>query len=434
MEATTSHRLNVSLLSAKLAKQAWWNTFWAKLAGFQEITDTNGIRSHNPAPNSVVQIVRDFVQEGRDNMLMAMLMPLTEDPVYGDTWLKGTGEPLSLKYLQIYVNQVRKAVTKLSGNMSNQRLKIFNLMEQAQPALVDWWSKWLNAAMFYTLYCGVSPQLAAGSDDDGINLKVRWHPNQYVHNHSYAGTLSLVGTEKYLKTGENYYGAFNGVTVDKISAAFLSEMLVVLRTVLLIEPIVYDDGEFYLFLVHPDVLKQAKADSTILQYVNHSAYMGALKNHPAIKGKNFLYYEGICIVEERTGVRTAPVATMATANSSANNAAIHTALAGTYGWTMPPQRVSGSYALPVFGNIVLGKNALGLGIAENLRYTQEVDDHENTIEIGSRCIQGANRVEYFSDADTTTVFTKGTTGALEILNSSLSAVNQSSAIIWTGSS
>ena len=43
------------------------------------------------APNVVVQMVRDFVAEGRDNLLAAMLMPLSEDPVYGDTQLKGTG-------------------------------------------------------------------------------------------------------------------------------------------------------------------------------------------------------------------------------------------------------------------------------------------------------------------------------------------------------
>ena len=84
METTTNHIANVTLLSAKLAKVAWHNTFWAKLAGFQKITQTNGIKQYEPATNAVVQMVYDFIEEGRDTLMMAMLLPLVEEPIYGD--------------------------------------------------------------------------------------------------------------------------------------------------------------------------------------------------------------------------------------------------------------------------------------------------------------------------------------------------------------
>ena len=135
MQAGTDHIANVQLLSAKLAKYAWLNTFWAKFAGFQKITQTNGIKQYEPATNKIVQMVYDFVDEGRDTLLMAMLMPLVEEPLYGDSWLKGTGEELKLKYMNLYINQVRKAVTKLTGRAANQRLNSFKLMEKAQPDL-----------------------------------------------------------------------------------------------------------------------------------------------------------------------------------------------------------------------------------------------------------------------------------------------------------
>jgi len=414
MEVSTNHTLNIALLSTELAKEAWYNTFWAKLAGFQEITETNGIKQTKMAPNVVVQMVRDFVAEGRDNLLAAMLMPLSEDPVYGDTQLKGTGEDMSLKYVRLYINQVRKAVTKLSGHMSNQRVKSFNLMEKAKPALVEWWSKWYNAALFQTIYEGVSPQLSAGTNDDGLGLKYRWHPNQYGFTTS-TNVLKEIGTAKKTKTDDEMLTIDSTATEDA-DHYMLEELNALIKTELLIEPILTDNGApFWLLLVHPQVMKCLKRDSTILQYVRNSAFMGELNKHPAIQGRDFMYYDGICILEEITGVRSVP--------TTQSNAAV-VDLAGS-GWTLPPT----GGAARCYGNILLGKNALALGIAENLTFTEETEDHGNTIEIGSRCIQGANRAEYFSETDESTVFDKNKATKTS-LNAAYTASNQSSAIIW----
>jgi len=421
MEVSTNHTLNIALLSTELAKEAWHNTFWAKLAGFQGITNVNGIKQTNPAPNVVVQMVRDFVAEGRDNLLAAMLMPLSEDPVYGDTQLKGTGEDMSLKYVRLYINQVRKAVTKLSGNMSNQRVKSFNLMEKAKPALVDWWSKWYNAAMFQTIYEGVSPQLSAGTNDDGLGLQMRYHPNQYYSSSATeaSNVLTAIGTnttEKYLKTEANYQTS-DAAILGYMDANLINQMNSKMKTTLLIEPILSEEGvPFWLWLVHPEQFRRMKQNANIYR-TQDAAFNGQLRKHPAILGRDIMYYDGFCFVEETTGVRSMP---------TSGSVARYISFAGTNGWTKPPTSGSG-YA---YGGIILGKNALALGVAENLTFTEETEDHGNTIEIGSRCIQGANRVEFFSETDEALVFVKNKT-TRTLYDTAALASNQSSAIVWT---
>ncbi len=415
MQAGTDHIANVQLLSAKLAKYAWMNTFWAKFAGFQKITQTNGIKQYEPATNKIVQMVYDFVDEGRDTLLMAMLMPLVEEPLYGDSWLKGTGEELQLKYMNLYINQVRKAVTKLTGRAANQRLKSFKLMEKAQPELVKYWSKWYNSALFRTIVEGASPQLTAGTVNEGLGLKVRWHPNMYYH--SAAGTLTSVGAEHAFKTAADLSTMANA-SLYRITANFLAELNIYLKTVLRIEPILYEDTEMYLMLVTPDGMKQAKADTTIAAAKN-AAFTSVLSKHPAIKGRDHLFYDGICLVEERIGCRQFAKAATST------DAGFAAALAGSSGWYEPPVRAAQQM------NIVLGANAIGLGIAENLNYTEEIDDHGNVREIGSQCIQGANRVEYVEDDVVEAVFSKNNAN-LTYYSTATPCVNQSSAIIFTG--
>ena len=56
----------------------------------------------------------------------------------------------------------------------------------------------------------------------------------------------------------------------------------------------------------------------------------------------------------------------------------------------------------IYNAIVFGKNAIGKGVARDLHFTNEVDDHENTIEVGGAVINGYQRNEYFEEAEATT--------------------------------
>ena len=417
LPATQSHIANVKILSRELAREAWYNTFWSKLAGFMTVTETNGIKQHNPVPGKVVQVMKDFIQEGRDNMMMPMILSLTEPGVYGDANLKGTGEVLQMKFLQLYINQWRKAVNSKPGAMANQRVKIYNLMEKAKPALVQWWAKAENQAVFEAMYTGISPNLAAGTNDEGLGLKGRLHPNWYYQDHTTDGKIVTVGTEKYSKTQSQITSDLTSAKLGGISAKALLGLVELITSELLIEPIVYDNSDpFWFMLVHPAQFKKLKMDSTIKGDQN-AAYNAKLMSHPAINGKQMLYYEGFCIVPDPIGIRAIPTA----------STDIATDLAGARGWLYP----SGANATNVIKNaIVLGANAIGKGMASSLQFTEEIDDHGNVKEIGSNQIMGYNRAEFFSEADNASVYSVNN-ATKSLLTSAYEATNQSSMIFST---
>ena len=125
METSQSWIANIAILNKLLAKETWYNTFWAKFSGQVDISkDDNGNKVYQPSGNTI-EILNDFVSQGRDNMLLPFLKELSGEPVFGDTVLKGTGEDQTMQWLRTYVNQYRKAVMKRSGQMSEQRQKLY---------------------------------------------------------------------------------------------------------------------------------------------------------------------------------------------------------------------------------------------------------------------------------------------------------------------
>jgi len=121
MESSQTWIANVEILNSLLRKESWFNTFWAKFSGNVDISqDDNGNPVYSPSGNPI-EVLNDYVAQGRDNMLIPFLSDLSGSPVYGDTVLKGTGEDQAMKWLRAYCNQSRKAVMKKSGSMSEQR-------------------------------------------------------------------------------------------------------------------------------------------------------------------------------------------------------------------------------------------------------------------------------------------------------------------------
>lgn len=421
MEATQTHKLNVEVLSIRLAKEAWNATFFANLAGFMKNKNTNRNDVHEPAPNVVIQVMRDFISQGRDHMIMPMIKPLTEPGVFGDSTLLGTGEDMALRYLRIYINQHRKAVNKLSGKMSDQRLASYNLMKQAMPGLIDWWAKTENQAIAQAIYEGMSPNLTNGTNVDGLGVSKRFHPNMYIHGSASPadGQITAVGTEYYTKTAAEIKTMITNARCVKASANMLEELRILCSSNLLIEPIVTAGGApFWIMLVHPRTFKALRADSTI-RSDNNAAYTSELAKHPALSGRNFLYYAGFCVVEETMAVRSIQSATDTPELDLA---------AGDLreGWLLPATQSSTS----LYGSIILGRNALGKGIASPIAYTEEITDHGNVIELGSNTIYGYNRAEYFESADEASVFTKANATAT-VLTTAYKAKNQSSAIVFS---
>ena len=90
METSQSWIANVELLNSLLRKESWYNTFWAKFSGNVDISESdNGNPVYKPS-GKPIEILNQFIAQGRDNMLIPFIKQLTGSPVYGDTVLKGT--------------------------------------------------------------------------------------------------------------------------------------------------------------------------------------------------------------------------------------------------------------------------------------------------------------------------------------------------------
>ena len=408
MDANQAFIANVAILEEEFRRETWFNTLWGQFfrGSVKKITDDNGnedfILSGKP-----IETLTEPIKKGRDNILLPFLRDLTGLPVLGDTQEKGTGEELTMWWLRSYLNQERKAVTEKEGEMSEQRQKIYNMMEKAKPQLSEWWSQWINQNVFRAFYEGISYNLSQTNTDEGLGIYKRYHPNWYVNA---GGVLTAVGTDKQTKTADQLDTAVTACDTD-MGTAILAQFRIQLMK-LRIPKLVTEGGmKFWMLIVHPDTGRSLLDDSSNQV---RSAFDGAQKLHPELQGAVGMM-GGFVIFEDLVGIR---------------------------GWNSGNDVFFGVDDVDVFtysgettnfNSLAIGASAMGHAIGRDLRFTREVDDHENTIEIGSAFTHGFNRPDYFAEDDafesTGDAFRKNTTGGVA---GDLVAINQSSAILMTG--
>lgn len=426
METNQSFIANVEILNSLLKKESWYNTFFAKFSGNVDIsTEENGNTVYTPS-GKPIEIMSAFIQEGRDNMLIPFLNDLSGSPVYGDTVLKGTGEDQSMKWLRAYVNQYRKAVMKKSGSMSEQRAKVYKLYDEARPALAKWFTKWENQSIFQTFYEGVSPNLSVGTASDGLGLVKRYHPNWYGN---VSQALTAIGTEKTFKTAGELDTAIGmtAATAGTVTHGLTSELLRSLRVKcmeLKIPQMETINGvKYWALLVHPNQMKALQTDTDYVA-AQRNAFMGS-GSMPEMEGMAG-HYAGFCIYEDIVGVREWDEAGYFFGSTTSSR--------------FEPSAVTlhgDASGKRIYNAIVFGNSCMGKGIAKDLHFTSEVDDHENTIEIGGAAINGYNRNEYVLEAVAGKASGGGSSNAYSTGNASetaasaIATLNTSSLILAT---
>ena len=433
METSQSWIANVEILNSLLRKESWFNTFWAKFSGNVDISERdNGNLSFTPS-GKPIEVLNSFVSQGRDNMLIPFIKQLTGSPVYGDTVLKGTGEDQSMNWLRSYVNQYRKAVMKKSGSMSEQRQKIFKLYDEARPQLADWFTKWENQAIFETFYNGVSVNLSTGTGGDGLGLAKRYHPNWYECTG--AGVLAAIGTEKAFKTNAQLDVALGTTAADDatadtaISAALLRTLRV--KCMELKIPQIQTSGgdKFWAMVVHPQQMETLMADDDIQNIYKYGNMGKGINSLQEVTG-SVIHYAGFCIYEDIVGIREW---------DETNSTFMGTTTSARFDMSAITRHADAITAgTRVYNAIVFGNSAMGKGVAKDLSFTDEVDDHKNTVEIGGALINGYNRADFVvegvsgdsSGGATANVFSKGNAAVTEYDTATL-ATNQSSLIFAT---
>jgi len=415
--ASQAYSANVAILQKKTRKESWYNTFWARWSGETDISnDDNGNAIYRPS-GKPIEMFNDFIQKGRDNMLLPMRMRLTGAPVFGDTVVKGTGEDQDLDWLRLYVNQTRKAVMAQSGAMANEYVKMYNMVEEAAPRLRDWLTQYDNQDVARAFYEGIGENLSTGTSDDGKGLYKRYHPNTYYND---GGVLTTAGTAGSTKTNAN---------IDTAAASGLygltSAILEFLNPVMMermIPQIVSESGHPYWAGVISPEQKVTLISDDDFKASNRLAWSG-LKTNAELRG--FVgYYMGFALFEDLASIR-----------------AWNTTRGDYFGAT-----TEASFAksvLPTDKNqnaIFFGNGALGKGISRGkAKFTTELDDHENIKEIAVSVINGYNRADYFDESIDGETAGGGAANAFSKNNASagvtdaIACTNQSSLILMTKS-
>jgi len=406
---------NLAILEKRLQKESWHNTFWNKFSGdVKVLTDDNGQKDYQLS-GKPIEMLTEFIQEGRDNLLMPFLSDLTGAPVYGDTVLKGTGESMAMKWARVYINQVRKAVWKREGKMSEQRQASLRLFEQAMPLLARWYSKLWNQEIARTFYEGVSKNLSASNAEDGLGLYKRYHPNFYYQ--SAAGTVTKVaGTEGQTPTAAELDTAVGNVAGLTMQAKLLQAFRIKLLELKIPQIVTAEGYKFYPIIMHPSSVKKLFQDSVFLTAIQ-SAYSTNMLKQPDLAGA-MAYYAEFAIYEDVASIR---------GWDNAGGGFFGDDDANPIASAFDPTAITDNACSIVFSN-----SSMARGIASRLQFTEETDDHGNTQEIGGAIIDGFNRIEWGAEADAGEVsgdlFYKNTTGGVA---SGLAALNQSSAILMT---
>ena len=406
MDATQAWIANVAILEEELRRESWYNTLWGQFfrGNVTVNTDDNGnkdvVLSGKP-----IETLTEPMEEGRDNILLPFQRRLTGKPVYGDTVLKGTGESMVMWWLRAYINQERKAVFPREGQMSEQRELLYKLFDRAKPLLAEWWGQWINQNIYRAFYEGLSDNLSASNAGQALGIYKRYHPNWYVND---SDVLTAVGTDKKTKSAGELDTAVGNADTDMgtdILAQFRVQMMK-----LKIPQLVTEGGfRFWMIIVHPDTGRSLLADASGQV---RSAFDGTQNKHPEMQGA-IGFIQGFAIFEDLVGIRAWDSDTL----FAASDADVFTYSAETDN----------------FNSIAVGASAMGHAVGKDLHFTKEIDDHENTVEIGGAVIHGFNRPDYFVDSDaletSSKAFEKDTTGGVA---SGFTAINNSSAILMTG--
>ena len=410
MDATQSWIANLAILEQELRNETWFNTLWGQFfrGNVEVITDDNGnkdvVLSGKP-----IETLTEPMEEGRDNILLPFMRELTGLPVFGDTVLKGTGEEMVMWWLRAYINQERKAVFSRSGQMAEQRELLYKLFDKAKPLLGRWWGKWINQQIYRAFYEGISSNLSDSNVSQALGIYKRYHPNWYVND---GGVLTAVGTDLQTKANSDLDTAVSNADSD-MGTDILAQFRIQLMKLRIPQLVTEGGFKFWMLIVHPDSGRSLLDDASAQV---RSAFDGTQNKHPEMQGA-IAFINGFAIFADLEGIR---------------------------GWTAGDDGFYGTSDADIFtytgatdnyNSIAVGASAMGHAVGKDLHFTKEIDDHENTVEIGGAVIHGFNRPDYFVEADafesSGDAFRKDTTGGVA---SGLTAINQSSAILMTDES
>jgi hypothetical protein len=376
---------HIGLLNTKLRQEMYNKTFWSRFAGFSEISGEGANRSVIPS-GQPIEIYKDFVPEGMDNMLVPMLRNLTGAGIYGDKQLEGNEETQDLYYHKVYINQVRNGI-RSGGRVSDLRVKKLQLEREKEPQLSNWLAEWNEWALAYAIYHGFSPHIMATTVNGGFYIgsgqKVP-HPNFFCAN---SGQVTFSATDAtYEGSIATALTNLTNTATDHFSVGLVEAMRVEVQK-LKMKPMVLENGfEFFPWLIHPNQGRQLRTD-TDWKGAHQNAYTTSgidPKKNPIFSGA-IGHLGGFVFFERLLGVFGAYP-------SGAGGTVL-------FGATNP---LSALDTYDVKCSVIMGRGMIARGVAQDPTFLREMRDFENIKAIGGGMIVGDARTDFVDSTSSKT--------------------------------
>ncbi len=222
--------------------------------------------------DSLIQTKEALTKEKGDNITFGIRMRLSQPGVTSGATLEGNEEKLQTYSFSVSLEQYRHAVRD-AGALDRQRA-MFSIDEESVSALKGWGSEKIDQLCFDTI-------TGTGTASTG--------PTKIFYLAS--GTLSSTGTVAT---------ATGAVTAtDKITPSIISKIRAWCttggnRTQTPLRPIRINGKNYFILLVHPDVMADLKLDSTFLQARREALERG--KDNPIFTGSEAIW-DGVVIHE-----------------------------------------------------------------------------------------------------------------------------------------
>ena len=277
---------HIGLLSKSIGRQYEQALFFTQFTS-EIIRDKMG---ELKVPVSPIGVLKEFTQDGMDNLLIPVMRNLKGDPFYGDRWMSGKGEKQLWDFVKTFINVVGFPLEG-PGIMSNQRVKGLQLISRQRSQLALRMAQEDEIQATFAFHEGWGRNITAAASLSGYAITKRYHPNIWVSGN---GKVTWSGTPQ---THANNIGTaldtLTDVTGDHFTVANLENMRTYVQSIPL-EPIIVKGKPYYLMLVHSNAINQLRTDPNFKE-INSQGHLRGLENpmfaSAEIFQSNFLIYE-----------------------------------------------------------------------------------------------------------------------------------------------
>ena len=374
------------LLRKKMEYVVWNLPVWSQFMGVQDTSRNQkvhkfGTPSGFKPSGKPIEVIKDFMHNGRVNMDIPVMYPLTNNAIYGMKQLLGNEETRRWANKTISINQVRQGVKSQDNKYSKQTLAnpefVKELMLSNTTYLSDWFKRWQSAQPGLAYVQGYSENLVDTVANGGLAITRKSHMNTYVAG---SGRVTFSATHATYEASVN--AAMDGLTdtsSDHFSTTVIENMVYVASHNHRIQP---NANGYYTIVISDAAALQLQGD-TKWQAVQRSAFQSAGQKHPELMGKVVGYYQKAEIVVDETlpSCYVNGDGAFTTARSTTSSTA-----GVSYG-------LSDFLATPVDTGprkpaILIGSSSMACGVASEINFETEDYDYKQDLRDGADMIIG----------------------------------------------